>query len=144
MQADGNLRRLYARDQDFVKMLCLPSYLVFLVIFLRRSYQYPLDLFANKGRRKFCTTYQIKPRTTNTRFAKFTIHNFQTLVTDISSLPISNKWMIWYSDSNLHIFMPKFQDYALTIEILGVLGFLDNSEIPLSLQMMIHAKLSLF
>ena len=75
-------------------------------------------------------------------FCPLGVHNFQTLVTNISSLPISNKWMIWYFDSNLHIFMPKFQDYALTIEIrslikenLGVLGFRDNSEIPLSLQM---------
>ena len=43
--------------------------------------------------------------------------------------------------------MPKFQDYALTIEIyllmkknLGVLGFRDNSEIPLSLQMITDTR----
>ena len=42
--------------------------------------------------------------------------------------------------------LPKFQDHVLTIEIrllikenLGVIGFRDNSEIPLSLQMITDA-----
>ena len=50
--------------------------------------------------------------------------------------------MVWCSGSNLQIFMPKLQGHLLSTEIrllvnenLGVLGFRDNAEIPLSLHM---------
>ena len=51
------------------------------------------------------------------------------------------------SGSNLHIFVPKFQGHVLTIgmrllinENLGVLGFHDNAEIPLSLHIITDTR----
>ena len=116
-------------------MLCLPSYLVCPSYLSSKKLQIPTRfIHETKDEENFARAIRLSLEQQTHDIAKFTIHNFQTLVTDIFSLPLSNKWMIWYSDSNLHIFMPKFQDYALTIVIsllikenLGDIGFRDNS-----------------
>ena len=55
--------------------------------------------------------------------------------------------MVWCSGSNLHIFMPNLKGHLLSTETrllvnesLGVLGFRDNGEIPLSLHMITDTR----
>ena len=87
--ADGNFTETIRTRPRLCQTLYLPSHLVVLGIFLRNHYQDPLGL---------------------------SVHNFQKLITVMFSLPLSNKWMVWCSGSNLRIFMPKLQGHLLSTE----------------------------
>ena len=48
---------------------------------------------------------------------KYGVHNFSNLLTHISSISLSNKWMAFRSGSELHILMPKLQGHTISIEM---------------------------
>ena len=70
---------------------------------------------------------------------KYGVHNSSNLLTYISSISLSNKWMAFRSGSELHILMPKLQGHNISIEMrllvsedMSVQGLRDNVVIPLS------------
>ena len=78
---------------------------------------------------------------------KYGVHNFSNLLTHISSISLSNKWMAFRSGSELHILMPKLQGHTISIEMrllvsedMSVQGFRDNVVIPLSIHMLTDTR----